>query len=122
MDRAENEGQRTETGLWTGVRNLGASTEKKFVRALTGDDISAGFVNRFLLFNVGRGCLERVEPKYNWLKSPTWLAEALKERAGPSPPNTEPIRIETLPVDGTVLVMSDFRRMGWGVRASPRYG
>ena len=61
---------------------FGASTEKKLIRALTKDQVENGFVNRMLLVNVGRGALERIEPKYEWSRFPKWLGDALKAVAG----------------------------------------
>jgi len=43
---------------------IGFSTEKMFFGALEDRLVSSGFVNRMLLWNVGRGALERVDPKY----------------------------------------------------------
>jgi hypothetical protein len=88
---------------------FGASTEKKLIRALTKDQVENGFVNRMLLVNVGRGALERIEPKYEWSKFPKWLGDALKAVAGAPAPEGA-MRLET--VDGAVL--RDFRRIGWG--------
>ena len=90
---------------------FGASTEKKLIRALTKDQVENGFVNRMLLVNIGRGALERIEPKYEWSKFPKPLADALKAAAGEPAPEG-PMRLE---LNGRVL--RDFRRIGWGVGA-----
>ena len=88
---------------------FGASTEGKFIRAITKEEVSNGFVNRMLLFNIGRGARERIEPKYSWLTIPDWLAAALKSAAGdPAPPD----KMKLMLPGGAVL--RDFRRIGWG--------
>jgi hypothetical protein len=89
---------------------FGASTEKKLIRALTKDQAENGFVNRMLFVNIGRGALERVQPKYDWTKFPKWLGDALKAVVGEPAPEG-PMRLE---LNGTVL--RDFRRIGWGCR------
>ena len=91
---------------------FGASTERKLIRALTKDQVENGFVNRMLLVNVGRGALERIEPKYEWSRFPQWLSNALKTVAGDPAPKDAPLRLE---LDGVVL--RDFRRIGWGTGA-----
>jgi hypothetical protein len=91
---------------------FGASTEKKLIRALTKDQVENGFVNRMLLVNVGRGALERIEPKYEWSRFPQWLGDALKAVVGEPAPKDASIRLE---LGGTVL--RDFRRIGWGLGA-----
>jgi hypothetical protein len=87
----------------------GVSTEEKFVRALTGEQISNGFVNRMILFDVGRGAEEVVDPKYSWMMFPEWLAKALREVVGPPAPDSGPLVLK----DGA-FVARDFRRVGWG--------
>src|SRR5262249_46617625 len=60
------------------------------------------------LMNVGRGALERIEPKYEWSSFPKWLADALKNVVGEPPPDG-PMKLE---LNG--IVLRDFRRIGWG--------
>jgi hypothetical protein len=86
----------------------GVSTEGKFIKALTGEQVSNGFVNRMLLANIGRGCDIRAKTKYEWTSFPGWLATALKEVAGPKAPDG-PIRLELAQRDGSVVVLRDFR-------------
>jgi hypothetical protein len=94
-------------GAWIGTKKLtkemrswysvafsliGFSTEKAFFKALKDRLIGSGFVNRMLLFNVGRGAVERVDPK----------------------PIDGPMRL-TLPTkDGSTVLLRDFHRLGWG--------
>lgn len=87
---------------------FGASTEKKLIRALTKDQVENGFVNRMLFVNVGRGALEKIEPKHEWSRFPKWLGDALKAVAGEPAPEG-PMRLEH---DGKV--MRDFHRIEWG--------
>jgi hypothetical protein len=91
---------------------FGASTEKKLIRALTKDQVENGFVNRMLFVNVGRGALERIEPKHEWSRFPKWLGDALKGVAGEPAPEG-PMRLE-MNVGGTTSVLRDFRRIEWG--------
>src|SRR5262249_19096825 len=78
----------TAGGFWTGTKKkdkemqswysvafslLGFSTEKMFFGALKDKLLGSGFVNRMLLFNVGRGAVERVDPKYSVNECPRWL-------------------------------------------------
>ena len=88
---------------------FGASTEKKLIRALTKDQVENGFVNRMLFVNVGRGALERIEPKHEWSRFPKWLGDALKAVAGEPAPEG-PMRLEK----GWQSVLRDFRRIEWG--------
>jgi hypothetical protein len=95
---------------------FGVSTETKFVRALTGEQVSNGFVNRMLLANVGRGAEKRVKTKYDWTNFPGWLADALKAVAG-GPRPEGPMLLKGL--NGAVL--RDFRRIEWGAGAEDKW-
>jgi hypothetical protein len=95
---------------------FGVSTETKFVRALTGEQVSNGFVNRMLLANVGRGRDKRVKTKYDWTNFPKWLADALKAVAG-GPRPEGPMLLRGL--NGPVL--RDFRRIDWGTGAEDKW-
>jgi len=101
---------------------IGFSTEKMFFRGLKDRLVSAGFVNRMLLWNVGRGALERVDPKYSWTQCPGWLVKALQEVTGlDAAPLDGPMRV-TLPAnDGSTIVVKDFHRVGWGPGVKERW-
>ena len=94
----------------------GVSTETKFIKALTGEQVSNGFVNRMLLANIGPGALKRIKAKYDWTRFPSWLADALKAIAGPKRAEG-PMRLELPVADGSVVVLKDFRQIGWGTGA-----
>jgi hypothetical protein len=93
---------------------FGASTERAFFRALHVKDLASGFVNRMLLWNVGRGAAHRVKPKYEWTQLPTWLGNALNKVVG---------GMEEAPTSTPMLmklgdrVIKDFHRIGWGTSA-----
>src|SRR5262249_7191820 len=54
---------------------LGFSTERAFFGALKKKEVASGFINRMLLWNVGRGWIgEQQDPKYHWMQCPKWLA------------------------------------------------
>jgi hypothetical protein len=95
---------------------FGDSTEAKLIKGLTKEEIANGFLNRWLLFDIGRGYVgRRVEPKYHWTEIPRWLQKAVKEVAGkPVPPGG--LRKLTLPrPDGKgEVIVQDFRRVSWG--------
>jgi hypothetical protein len=94
---------------------LGFSTEKAFFKALRDRLISSGFVNRMLLFNVGRGAPERVDPKYNWTQCPEWLVKALRRVTNlDAVPFDGPMKLILPAMDGGAIVMRDFHRVGWG--------
>jgi hypothetical protein len=90
---------------------FGASTERAFFLALKTKDLASGFVNRMLLWNVGRGSAHRVKPKYEWQNMPKWLAEAL---------NKIVTSMEEAPINSPMSlklgdrVLKDFHRVGWG--------
>jgi hypothetical protein len=99
---------------------FGASTEVKFIKALTGEQISNGFVNRMLLFNIGRGAEKRVKAKYDWIKFPEWLSNALKKVAGDPAPEG-PLLLDLKTKNGEAVVLRDFRRIGWGIGAEEHW-
>ena len=78
---------------------FGGSTEAKLIKGLTKEEISNGFLNRWLLFGIGRGAPKRVEPKYPWTKLPVSLRDYLKQVVG------EP---------ASFVGVEEFRRIGWG--------
>ncbi len=101
---------------------IGFSTEKMFFRALKDRLVSAGFVNRMLLWNVGRGALERVDPKYSWTQCPKWLVEAFRQvTALDVAPLYGPMKLTIPANDDTVLIVKDFHRVGWGPGVKERW-
>jgi hypothetical protein len=88
---------------------FGTSTERPFLSALKKKELASGFVSRMLLFNVGRGALGRIPPKYDWRQMPEWLAKALKARAGRVQDFDGPVR---LMIGGRLV--RDFQKVGWG--------
>jgi hypothetical protein len=58
---------------------FGDSTEAKLIKGLTKEEMANGFVNRWLLFDIGGGAPEHVEPKYEWTQIPTWLEKMRRE-------------------------------------------
>jgi hypothetical protein len=117
-------------GTWIGTKKLdkemesfnsvafaiiGFSTEKMFFKALKDRLIGSGFVNRMLLFNVGRGAEERVDPKYEWNQCPEWLVKAFRQVTALRPaPIHGPTKLTIPAKDGGVVTLGDFHRMGWG--------
>jgi hypothetical protein len=94
---------------------IGFSTEKMFFKALKDRLIGSGFVNRMLLFNVGRGASERVDPKYSWTQCPGWLVNAFQEVTGlEMAPHHEPLKLCLPAADGSAVVLKDYHRLGWG--------
>jgi hypothetical protein len=89
---------------------FGASTETKFIRTISGEQVSNGFVNRMLLLNFGRGPDELSEPVYSWDEIPTWLAKALAEDAAAPEPERCPVKNSL----GELVLVQNFRRVGWG--------
>ena len=94
---------------------FGDSTEAKLIKGLTKEEIANGFLNRWLLFGIGRGAPRRVKPKYHWTEIPKWLEKAIKEVVG-KPVDAKGLIKLTLPKeDGSgVVVLQDFERIGWG--------
>jgi hypothetical protein len=93
---------------------FGDSTEAKLIKGLTKEEIANGFLNRWLLFDIGRGAPKRIKPKYEWTKFPTWLAKLLKEVVGKPAPE-KGLRKLVLPrPDGGETVIQDLLRIGWG--------
>jgi len=94
---------------------IGFSTERMFFGALQDRLISSGFVNRMLLWNVGRGALERVDPKYSWTQCPKWLMDAMKRVTHlDAAPLDGPMKLPIPFKDGTVGTLRDFHRVKWG--------
>jgi hypothetical protein len=100
---------------------FGASTENALFRTLKKKEVASGFVNRWVLWNVGRGALERVKPKYDWFAFPSWLAKALKAIAGEEPVKAEEIRLVLKAKDGNEVALRDYRRIGWEPGAEERW-
>ena len=94
---------------------FGDSTEAKLIKGLTREEIANGFLNRWLLFGIGRGAPRRVKPKYHWTEIPKWLEKAIKEVVGKPVPAKGLVKL-TLPKPngGGDVVLQDFRRIGWG--------
>jgi hypothetical protein len=117
-------------GAWMGTKKLGKemqswfsvafaiigfSTEKMFFKALKDKLLSSGFVNRMLLFNVGRGAPERVDPKYGWNECPRWLVHAMRRVTSlDAAPFHGPMKLTIPAKDGSVVVLKDFHRVDWG--------
>jgi hypothetical protein len=94
---------------------IGFSTEKMFFKALKDKLLGSGFVNRMLLFNVGRGAPERVDPKYGWNECPRWLVKAMRRVTSlDAAPFHGPMKLTIPAKDGSVVVLKDFHRVEWG--------
>jgi len=86
-----------------------------FFKALKDKLLSSGFVNRMLLFNVGRGAAERVDPKYQWNECPRWLVDAMRQVTNlNAAPFQGPMKLTIPAKDGSVVVLKDFHRLEWG--------
>jgi hypothetical protein len=101
---------------------IGFSTEKMFFRALEDRLVSSGFVNRMLMFNVGRGARERVDPKYPWTQCPEWLVNAFRQvTALDAAPFDMPMKL-TLPTkNAESVLLRDFHRLEWGPGAKEHW-
>src|SRR5262249_29223012 len=95
---------------------IGFSTERMFFGALEDRLVSSGFINRMLVWNIGRGALRRVEPKYSWTQCPKWLVDALRRVTELEvAPFGEPMKgVSIKMVDGSIKHMRDFHRVDWG--------
>jgi hypothetical protein len=95
---------------------LGFSTENMFFSTLEDRLLTAGFINRMLVWNVGRGALKRVDPKYHWTQCPEWLVRALRRVTQlPAAPFNDPMKLSIPFTDGSgELHMRDFHRLKWG--------
>jgi hypothetical protein len=101
---------------------IGFSTERMFFGALEDRLISSGFVNRMLVWNIGRGALERVDPLYSWTQCPKWLMDALQQVTNLEvAPLYGPMRLPLPLVDGTIAYVKDFHRLDWGPGAKERW-
>jgi hypothetical protein len=94
---------------------FGDSTEAKLIKGLTKEEIANGFLNRWLLFGIGRGASRRVKPKFHWTEIPKWLEKAIKDVVG-KPVDAKGLVKLTLPKPngGGEVVLQDFQRIGWG--------
>ena len=94
---------------------FGDSTEAKLIKGLTKEEIANGFLNRWLLFGIGRGATRRIKPKYHWTEIPKWLEKAIKDVVG-KPVDAKGLVKLTLakPDGGGEVVLQDFQRTGWG--------
>jgi hypothetical protein len=98
---------------------LGFSTEEKFFAALKRSDAATGFINRWSLWNAGRGWQGDLQnPKYPWTQVPAWFGNALQELT----------KLEVAPVDAPMLldlgdgvIFRDFKRLPWGEGAEELY-
>jgi hypothetical protein len=88
---------------------FGSGTERAFFLALKRKEVASGFVNRHLLFNVGRGG-KRADRKYHWRNCPGWLAAALKEVA----PTLNLIDTRERKIGDYLVRVHDHRQIGWG--------
>jgi hypothetical protein len=97
---------------------FGDSTEAKLIKGLTKEEIANGFLNRWLLFGIGRGARRRVKPKYHWTQFPRWLEKQIKEVIGKPVPVIGLRKLTAPAPDGSgEVVVQDFRRIGWGLGA-----
>jgi hypothetical protein len=87
---------------------FGESTVEKLIRALTMEQIINGFINRFLLWDIGRGAPRQVKPRYSWTEMPPWLQAALAARSKAAGDG-----LEIKKVGGEFKVVSDWRRVRW---------
>ena len=94
---------------------FGTSTPKTFFTSLKSKQVSSGFVNRHLLFNVGRGAEELADEERDIFSIPDWLAEALKEVAGEVAP------LDNRPLKNGLHIVRDWRRIGWGEGARAKW-
>jgi hypothetical protein len=94
---------------------FGTSTPKTFFTSLKSKQVSSGFVNRHLLFNVGRGAEELADEERDMFSIPDWLAEALKEVAGEVAP------LDNRPLKNGLHIVRDWRRIGWGEGARVKW-
>jgi hypothetical protein len=87
----------------------GESTVEKLVRTLTLEQIQNGFVNRFLLFDIGRGAPRQVTPRYDWTQMPGGLQAALEIRSQAAGNGLGPKM-----VGSELRMVPDWRRVRWG--------
>jgi hypothetical protein len=87
---------------------FGSGTERAFFLALKRKEVASGFVNRHLLFNVGRGG-KRADRKYHWRNCPGWLAAALKEVA----PTLNLVDTRERKIGDYLVRVHDHRQIGW---------
>jgi hypothetical protein len=97
---------------------FGDSTEAKLIKGLTKEEMANGFLNRWLLFDIGKGAPERVEPKYAWTQIPSPLQKLLKEVAGDPAPSKGLRKLVLRTPDGShEAVVQDMTRLTWGAGA-----
>jgi hypothetical protein len=78
-----------------------------------------GFLNRWLVFNAGRGATRMVVPKYNSLDIPQFLRTGLWQVTGIRPDReNEPMRVFDVLND---KVVRDFARVGWSSEVEQRW-
>jgi hypothetical protein len=109
MDGVQAQGQVDAFGDGTGILVYGESTVEKLVRTLTLEQIQNGFVNRFLLFDIGRGAPRQVKPRYDWTQMPGRLQAALETRSKAAGNGLGPKM-----VGGELKLLPDWRRVHWG--------
>jgi hypothetical protein len=99
---------------------LGFSTEEKFFAALKRSDAATGFINRWSLWNAGRGWQGDLQiPKYPWTQVPAWFGKALQELTKlQAAPVNEPMLFFSEDLD---IVIRDFVRLRWGDGAEELY-
>lgn len=103
---------------WPALSIAGASVGQPFWDACGDDDISGGFLNRCLIFDIGVGALDPVEPTRDPDKLEDWFVKALRE-----------ITRNAAPEQGATPIMSPgpgFEamgpfRMGWGEAVQEAY-
>jgi hypothetical protein len=95
---------------------FGASTEAKLFKAFTKTEIANGFVNRMNLFNVGRGALEWIKPKYEFMEFPKWLRDGIADAI----PSIVQKPGKTF-VDELGNKRTGFWQVGWGAGAEDRW-
>ena len=96
---------------WPTLSIAGASVNKPFWAACGDDDISGGFLNRCLIFDIGVGSLEIVEPTRDADQLEDWFVEAMRlVTRGQSPDQAS---LPNMSPDQGLLTLGPFR-MGWG--------
>jgi hypothetical protein len=103
---------------WPALSIAGASVGQPFWDACGDDDISGGFLNRCLIFDIGVGALDPVEPTRDPDRLDDWFVKALREVTRKAGPEQGAVPIMD-PMPG-FEAMGPFR-MGWGAGVQEAY-